>query len=637
MWDGQQGQGGVGGAGRSRDRSQEGYGYGYGQQQPGPYGQPAHGGQQPPTVPEQGGPRLGYYQTMRQQQATPPAPAHPPAQPPTHGGRRRKPAEKPPWQKWALIGGAAAVVIAAAGFGTYAMVGGDEGPGVQETAAKINTAPPTAQEVGATGKRFLKAWTTGQTAKAAVLTDDATGAQAALQAYTTDVAVTKLAVSPGTPLGGKLPYTVRAQVKHGEVTAPWSYEAQLTVVRDKRTGRAVIDWQPSILHPKLGEGETLHLGEQDAPPVKALDRTGKELDLKTYPSLAPVVDSLREKYGKKAGGSADVEIWIEPAKAEKGEKATSPETLLVLAEGKPGSVKTTLDAKLQAVAEAQVKKAGKSSVTAVRPSTGEILALANSPAGGFDTALQGSLAPGSTMKVVTASLLLDKGLAESTKEHPCPKYVTYGNWKFQNVDKFELPEGSTFAQSFANSCNTAFIGMAPKLKDDDLTKQARDVFGIGLNWAAGVSTFDGRVPVQTKAQMAASLIGQGGVRANPLVMASVSATVKSGVFKQPYLVDPAYDGRTLAKAPRTMKPESLAQLRGMMKETVIWGTAAEALKGVGGDVGAKTGTSEVDGQKKPNAWFTAYRDDIAAAAVVPETGHGGEFAGPLVRALLTAG
>ena len=54
------------------------------------------------------------------------------------------------------------------------------------------------------------------------------------------------------------------------------------------------------------------------------------------------------------------------------------------------------------------------------------------------------------------------------------------------------------------------------------------------------------------------------------------------------------------------------------------------MAGVSGDMGAKTGSAEVDGQKKSNGWFTAYRDDLAAAAVVPAGGHGGDAAGPVV-------
>ncbi|MCZ9348133.1 penicillin-binding transpeptidase domain-containing protein, partial [Streptomyces sp. TRM76130] len=70
--------------------------------------------------------------------------------------------------------------------------------------------------------------------------------------------------------------------------------------------------------------------------------------------------------------------------------------------------------------------------------------------------------------------------------------------------------------------------------------------------------------------------------------------------------------------------------------TADYGTAAEAMAGVGGDAGAKTGSAEVDGQEKPDGWFTAYRDDLAAAGVVQAGGHGGDTAGPIVAALLKA-
>ena len=245
------------------------------------------------------------------------------------------------------------------------------------------------------------------------------------------------------------------------------------------------------------------------------------------------------------------------------------------------------------------------------------------------------MAPGSTMKVVTSSLLLEKHLASFGKEHPCPKYASYGGWKFQNDKKFEIKNG-TFAQSFARSCNTAFITQAEKLKDDELTKQARDVFGLGLNWQTGVPSFDGAVPVQQDASKAASLIGQGGVRMNPLNMASVSATTHSGRFRQPYIVSPAIDNRKLAESSRPLSADAAQQLRALMRLTATSGTAAEAMSGLSGDIGAKTGSAEVEGQKDPNGWFTAYRGDFAAAAVVPEGGHGGDSAGPIVAAILRA-
>ena len=151
------------------------------------------------------------------------------------------------------------------------------------------------------------------------------------------------------------------------------------------------------------------------------------------------------------------------------------------------------------------------------------------------------------------------------------------------------------------------------------------------NWAIGVSTFDGSVPVQSQAQMAASLIGQGGVRMNPLNMASVVVDRRSGTFRQPYLVSPEVDRRTLAKASRTMSPATLSQLRELMQYTAASGTAAEAMAGLGPNYGAKTGSAEVDGQEKPNGWFTAYRGDLAGAGVVvagrPRRRHGGSDRG----------
>jgi cell division protein FtsI/penicillin-binding protein 2 len=255
----------------------------------------------------------------------------------------------------------------------------------------------------------------------------------------------------------------------------------------------------------------------------------------------------------------------------------------------------------------------------------------------FNTAFQGSLAPGSTMKVVTASLLIEKGLASADKPHPCPKTFTYGGWKFHNYKKFEIKDG-TFKASFARSCNTAFISQAEKLKDSDLTQHAQQVFGLALgDWAIGVPSFDGAVPVQSAAPMAASLIGQGGVRMNPLNMASVASTVKAGVFHQPYLVSPSVDNRKLATASRTMSASALSQLRDLMQYTAAYGTAAEPMAGLGPDFGAKTGSAEVDNQKKPNGWFLAYRGDLAAAGVVQAAGTGGATAGPIVAALLKAG
>ncbi|MGP8301289.1 penicillin-binding transpeptidase domain-containing protein [Streptomyces inhibens] len=546
--------------------------------------------------------------------------------------------------KYGLIGGSVALVAGVVG-GLTLFGGSDESSPTEvksadakagDSAPKVPTGPLSAKEVQTTAREFLTAWQTGDAAKAAALTDSPEAAKSALTAFAKQARFSKVTVTPGTPAGAKVPYTVAAQIDFNGTKAPYSYRTSATVQRDKTTGKPRIAWQPAVLHPDLAKGDQLRTGEAEAPPIKAVDRNGKELTPKAHPALAGVLDSLRDKYGDKTDGKPGVELFIHRAKSAKPADQLPEKTLKVLSKGTPGTLKTTLDATLQSAAENAVKGKKAASVAAIKPSTGEILAIANSPTKGFNVATQGSLAPGSTMKIVTSAMLIDKGMTTPNKPHPCPKYVTVGGWKFQNLDKSEIPHG-TFAQSFAASCNNAFISQAKDLSDDDLTKEARDVFGIGLNWQTGIPTFDGAVPVQHDAQMAASLIGQGGVRMNPLNVASLAATVRAGSFHQPYIVAPQLDNRTFAKAARTMKPGTASALKSLMRLTATAGTAAEAMSGIGGDIGAKTGSAEVDGQKKPNAWFTAYRDDLAAAAVVPASGHGGSNAGPVVRALLTAG
>ncbi|GGW36996.1 penicillin-binding protein [Streptomyces galilaeus] len=553
-------------------------------------------------------------------------------------GKRRRVAERRNSKRPAMVGGMIAVVVGGAGIGVYALYGGGAAADDTSAAAKkpaVKTGPLSATEVTTAARSFLTAWQQGKVTQAAAVTDDPAAATALLTGYTKDARITGATLTAGTPAGDKVPFTVKGTVTFKKTSKPVAYDSALTVVRRAEDGKPLVDWHPSVVHPALADGDRLVTGEAGDPPVKALDRDGGELTAKTYPSLGTVLDGLREKYGKKAGGTAGVELRVERGKASKAKKS-SDKTLLELSKGTPGTVKTTLSPSLQAAAEKQVASRARASVVVTRASTGEILAVANSNPN-FNTAFQGSLAPGSTMKVITSSLLIEKDLASADKTHPCPKFFSYGGWKFQNDDKFEI-KGGTFKASFARSCNTAFISQAGKLDDDSLTKQAQQVFGLSLNnWAIGVPTFDGAVPVQSAAQKAAELIGQGGVRMNPLNMASVAATVRSGSFHQPYLVAPSVDDRTLAKAARTMSAKTVSQLRELMNYTARYGTAAEAMSGLGPDYGAKTGSAEVDGQKEANGWFTAYRGDLAAAGVVQQGGHGSESAGPIVAALLKAG
>jgi hypothetical protein len=534
--------------------------------------------------------------------------------------------------KTGIVGGVFAAMVGAAGYGAYNLYDGLTGSGTA-AAKPIATGPPTATEVRDTAKEFLKDWATGQLTKAAQLTNDAVVATTALNDYETKTAVSAVKLTPGTPVGRKVPFEVTATLSYQGKKSTWTYDSALTVTRGLTTGRALVDWKASVVHPELTQGENLETGQGETPTVDILDRDGKSMDVADFPSLTDVFTQLQTRYGAKLGGKPGIETWINPNDGT-GEAG---KTLHFLTKGKGAKLRTTLDSGIQAAAEKAVKKRAKSSAVALQASTGKILAIANNPSAGFNTALQGQLAPGSTMKIITASTLLEKGLASPGEPLACPATVNYDQGQIFHNSEHTSNLQATFAGDFASSCNTAFISLTGRISDSALTTEARDVFGIGPEWNTGISTFDGSVPGGSGDEKAAEMIGQGKIEMNPLNMASIAATARTGYFHQPVIVDPDLIDGSIAKSSRALNSTAAQQLRTMMHLTATSGTAAPAMRGVSGTyVGAKTGSAEVGGQEKPNGWLTAYRDDVAAAGVVQEGGHGVDSAGPIVAAILKA-
>ncbi|WMX46621.1 penicillin-binding transpeptidase domain-containing protein [Streptomyces roseicoloratus] len=546
--------------------------------------------------------------------------------------------------KVAIVGGAFVVVASGVGYGGYnlwsGITGGSGGAVGTSGSESRKTGPVTSEEVTSTAKDFLAAWATGESDRAAQLTNNPVEAGPALLGFREEAKVSAVTITPGAPTGsGSVPFTVKATVTHDGVSKPWTYASELTVVRGLTTGRPLVDWEPAVLHPKLTtKTATLRTGGAKTGEIQAVDRKGRVLTAEKYPSLGPVLAQLRDRYGSTTGGKPGVEVYV-----DSGEQGVPDTTLLTLAKGEPGRLQTTIDADVQAAAEKAVARYGTASVVAIQPSTGAVRAVANSPANGFNTAFQGKKMPGSTMKIVTAALLLEKGLVKADAVTDCPSEAMYNGRTIRNLDDFSL-QGKTFGYAFAMSCNTAFIKKIDDVEDiegDDfgLAREAREVFGIGLDWKTGIVSEDGSVPEASGAAAAEQYIGQGTVTMNPLNVASITATAKAGEFKQPYLVAADVDNRAFAKAERKLPAQVAKQLGEMMRTTATarYGTATDAMASVGGDKGAKTGSAEVDGQGVSDSWFTGFSDDLAAAAFVQGAGHGATAAGPVVAQVLRAG
>jgi len=534
--------------------------------------------------------------------------------------------------KVAVVSTVFAVMVGGAGYGAYNFVTAlsDDGSGGVGDAKR--SGPPTGDEIKETSQDFFAAWEKGDAAGAAALTNNSTTAQALLTDYTADAHIGDVRITPGKATGATVPYSVKATVSYGGKSKPLAYSSKLTVVRGVTTGKALVDWQPSVVYPKLQRDDRLVTGASANPSIEAVDRNGKVLTKEKYPSLGPVLDALRERYGSEAGGTPGIELVV------KHPDQTPDTSLLTLAEGKAGKLETTISASAQAAAEKAVKLYKQSSVVAVKPSTGEVLAVANNRTDAFNAAFEGTKAPGSTMKIITAAMLIDNGVTSMNGPAPCPPEAVWQGQTFKNLTGMEPNENATLANSFMRSCNTAFIKLIDEkpLTDESLTQEAQDRFGIGQDWKTGIVSFDGKVPAVSGPDRAANAIGQGQVQMNPLNMASVTATAITGTFRQPYLVSPKLDDRELATA-KGLPYNTASQLKQMMRLTATQGTAAKAMAGLGGgDIGAKTGSAEVDGQQVSNSWFTGFRNDVSAAAMTEEGGHGGDAAGPIVAAVLRA-
>lgn len=315
----------------------------------------------------------------------------------------------------------------------------------------------------------------------------------------------------------------------------------------------------------------------------------------------------------------------------------------------PGTpLRTTLDRSVQNAAERALAPVGKpGSLVVVRPSTGEILAAASSPAAeSYNRAFQGRYPPGSTFKIVTAAALLRRGL-DRRAPVPCAESVTVEGKRFENYDGLGSLGEVPFERSFVESCNTAFITAAGRLPGAAVPQTA-GLFGLGRRWSLGVPAYAGSVPPPaSRVEQAATAIGQGRVLVSPLAMAVVAAAVQSGTPRPPVLLSdapPATGGASATAsppataAPLAALPAPVAPtLRSLMQLTVAEGTA-RVLALPGEPVGAKTGTAEFGTQRPPrrHAWMVGFRGDLAFAVLVEDGESGARTAGPVARAFLSA-
>jgi hypothetical protein len=492
---------------------------------------------------------------------------------------------------------------------------------------------------------FLTAWQSGNFKQAASYTDDPATAQTVLSAFGSKLNLSGLQLkAQSATAAGLVGFSVSASVSTGApgstgaLSGTWAYTSHLTAY--SKNGGWWVQWNPGLVAPGLSD--TVHpVAISDEPnAAKVTDSAGNDLAASSQTALQDISTDVKQNV-KTPQGTPGLQVVYE---SSSGAIAPGLSDVLTKPVG-TGVVKTTIDPTMEALATTAVDQLPRSSMVVLRPSTGAILAVANNKQP-YDIALAGTLAPGSSMKVVTTTGLFVNGLLPQgmNTQVGCPLVEDVQGVKIHNsttsanslsgTEDFE-PNNTPFSTDFAQSCNNAFTQWWQKMAGGKLASAASTYYGLNQSWDLGLgskSTYFSMPSDQSGSELAEELYGQGVIEANPLSMASIAATVDTGTFHQPYLVDGVTDKTTATPLPSSVK----SSLYSMMREVITSGTA-EAV-GFGPGVYGKTGTAEAAANKdnNPNGWMIVFdpSKDLAVASVVVDSNFGASTAGPEAKYVL---
>lgn len=342
-----------------------------------------------------------------------------------------------------------------------------------------------------------------------------------------------------------------------------------------------------------------------------------------------------------------------------------------------------MDVNLQKEAEESFgEKTG--ALVALKPDTGEILALVSRPS--FDPnlfarginyrewegllkgprqpllnrALQSQYPPGSTFKIVTATAGLEQGVIDTDAKLTCKGEIAYGKWHFGCWQK--KGHGTlSLHRALVESCDVYFYEVGKRLGIDSIALYARE---LGLGRELGIPLArerQGLIPdtkwKQEKRKQQWYLgetfnaaIGQGYVAVTPLQMAAMMSIVaNNGYFYKPSLL-------MLKNKPDPVRKSGIKQetfeavrkaLQGVVNEPggTGWASRSSIVS-----ISGKTGTAQVVGLKgvskhlsamqMDHAWFVAFapyeRPEIALSVMVEHGGHGGSAAAPIAKKAVEA-
>ena len=161
-----------------------------------------------------------------------------------------------------------------------------------------------------------------------------------------------------------------------------------------------------------------------------------------------------------------------------------------------------------------------------------------------------------------------------------------------------------------------------------------------IHYAVPTSVYPKAESLTSDLQLGVTGIGQGGVVATPLQMASVAQVIAGGgVMHPPYVAQLPISGSDREPAHRVIPPSVATGVAQMMQAVVAYGTGQPAQSSLA-TVAGKTGTAELGPGIKSDAWFIGYAPaqapQVVVAVLIVHGGVGGTTAAPIARQVIDA-
>ena len=290
-----------------------------------------------------------------------------------------------------------------------------------------------------------------------------------------------------------------------------------------------------------------------------------------------------------------------------------------IAPGKGKNLITTLDVNIQKVCMEKAKEAYEAnradgvSIIAMNPKNGEIYAMVDYPEYDLNDPFEGedlnsmwrnscvsdTYEPGSTFKIITASIALEENLVTLDERFYCPGYIVVEDRRIR-CHKTAGHGSESFVEGIQNSCNPVFIDLGLRIGSDryyDYFKKfgLLDKTGIDLPGEAGTIMHEkdkiGQVELATIA------FGQSFQITPVQLMTTVSSLINGGTRIVPHIgmAESENNGKIVKfeyENKEGICSEKTSQTMRMLLESVVSEGSGKNAAVEGYEIGGKTATSQ---------------------------------------------